>query len=135
MSTKCSYLVLTQTTPTQSFNLNPPHGCVYGLTIENLSLSGMTTTGTSLVLYSSDFGLTQPDHASQYMDPSGNLFIIPIGWVQPYPLPARTSQIVPLSLRYDAPRDIRNLLFTLTSNGTNTFVALQSEWLITLFHE
>lgn len=132
MSSKTSIIVLSQATPDQNYQLNPPMGGVLGITVQNLSLAGMATTGTSLVLASSNFATNHPDRVSQY-NVGTDIFPVPIGWVQPYPLPTRTNQLPPIDIRFDEPRDFNSLFLQLRSNGTATFVGLAAEWLLT-FH-
>ncbi len=135
MSCKTATLILSQHTPDQNYQLNPPYSGVCGLTVQNLSLTGMTSTGTSLVLSSSNFATNHADRLSQYNTPTDTLFPLPIGWVQPYPLPLRTNQLQPIAIRFDTPRDFNSLFISLATNGTPTFAGLQAEWLLTFYFE
>lgn len=135
MSRKSSVIILAQNTPMQNYQLNPPMNGVKGMTVQNLSLTGMTSTGTSIVLSSPSFSNNQADKQSQYNTLAGENFPLPIGWVQPYPLPARTNQLQPIPIEFCPPRDFNSLFISIQSNGTPTFVAFQAEWLLTFYHE
>lgn len=130
MSRKSTVVVLTQSTPTQSYSFYPPINQVVGMEVDNISITGITSTGTSVVLASSNFASNLTDQQSRYGD-----IPLPIGWVQAYPIPPHNNQLPPIPIKLDAPRDMNNFLLTLTSNGTHTFAAFFAEWRITFFHE
>ena len=135
MSRKSAVIILLQNTPDQNYQLNTPMNGVKGVTIQNLSLTGMTSTGTSLVLYSSSFATNHADRQSQYNTAAGALFSLPIGWIQPDPLPTRTDQLQPIEIRFDVCRDFNSVFIQLGTNGTPTFAALQAEWLLTFYFD
>lgn len=134
MSSNTSTIVLLQTTPTQNFTLNPPCSNVTHLTIQNISLAGVTSVGNTFVLSSSDFATNRADQVSQYNTAAGGNFPFPIGWVQANPLPTFTNQLPVIPIPLDVPRTLNSLLLSFGSDGALTFVDFKAVWRLTCYH-
>ena len=132
MSHKTAVIILNQTDLSQNFQLHTPMNQAIGLTVENISLIGYESDGTTLVLSSPSFAGHHADQVSQY-NVNNKLFPLPIGWIQPNPMPPRNLQLNPISLRFDNPRDFNSLFINFSSNGNMVLDGFQAEWLLTFY--
>ncbi len=133
-------LAIKQTEPHQIFTLPQTANCVTGIELQNVTMSGVTSLGTTLIATILELGGDNESMSSIIRVPPARGIGAPIAWIQPAGPPARNLQLPPIYNETPRAREIPSITLVLGSElggmttGATFGVGWYADWQVILTH-